>query len=46
MATQHPESLKGQSINEHGPGCLAICRIDCNNLKSLWPFRLSEKTGC
>lgn len=43
MATQHPESLKGQRINEYGTGCLAISRIDSNNLKALYAFRPCQK---
>lgn len=35
MATQHPERLKGQRINEYGTGCLAISRTYSDNLKAL-----------
>lgn len=43
MATQQPESLKGQRINEYNTGCLAISRIDSNNLKALWSYRHCQK---
>lgn len=43
MATQHPESLKAQRINEYSTGCLAISRIDSNNLKVLKSSRDCQK---
>jgi len=47
MATQHPESLKGQRINEYGRDCLAISGIDSNNLKAFIVFQTpSEKVRC
>lgn len=47
MATRHPESLKGQRINEYGRGCLAISGIDSNNVKAFTVFQTqSEKARC